>query len=84
MLTYLMDHTVLVCSQETQDMAAPAMQLATKIPDKRLQVWAASLLAGELRVEWVTGRVECYTVWIWVVRYAAYVNEKWACYTTGC
>ena len=27
-------------------MVNPAMQLASKIPDKKLQVWAASLLAG--------------------------------------
>ncbi len=32
--------------QEAQDMASPAIQLSTRIPDKRLQVWAASLLAG--------------------------------------
>ena len=32
-------------------MVSPAMQLASKIPDKKLQVWAASLLAGnELHV----------------------------------
>ena len=28
-------------------MVSPAMQLASKIPDKKLQVWAATLLAGE-------------------------------------
>jgi len=28
------------------DMVNPAMQLASKIPDKKLQVWAATLLAG--------------------------------------
>ena len=33
--------------QETMDMVSPAMQLASKIPDKKLQVWAATLLAGE-------------------------------------
>lgn len=33
--------------QETMDMVNPAMQLASKIPDKKLQVWAATLLAGE-------------------------------------
>ena len=32
--------------QETMDMASPAMQLSSKIPDKHLQAWAASLLAG--------------------------------------
>ncbi len=36
----------MLCSQEAQDMASPAIQLSTRIPDKRLQVWAASLLAG--------------------------------------
>ncbi len=28
-------------------MVNPAVQLASKIPDKKLQVWAATLLAGE-------------------------------------
>ena len=28
------------------DMVSPAVQLASKIPDKQLQVWAATLLAG--------------------------------------
>lgn len=28
-------------------MVSPAVQLSKKIPDKKLQVWAASLLAGE-------------------------------------
>ena len=28
-------------------MVNPAIQLSAKIPDKKLQVWATSLLAGE-------------------------------------
>ena len=40
--THILDFT----PQETMDMVSPAMQLAQKIPDKKLQVWAASLLAG--------------------------------------
>ena len=28
------------------DMVDPAVKLSKKIPDKKLQVWAASLLAG--------------------------------------
>ena len=30
-------------------MVSPAMQLAAKIPDKKLQAWSASLLAGGSR-----------------------------------
>ena len=36
------------CLQETMDMVSPARELSSKIPDKKLQVWAATLLAGEL------------------------------------
>ena len=35
-------------------MVSPAMQLASKIPDKKLQTWSASLLAGESR-EYTSG-----------------------------
>ena len=37
-------------------MVNPAMQLSLKIPDKKLQVWAATLLAGEFRREGGPGR----------------------------
>ncbi len=46
---YAMHH--ILCSQEAQDMASPAIQLSTRIPDKRLQVWAASLLAGSIIID---------------------------------
>jgi MAternally-affected-uncoordination protein len=32
-------------TKETLDMVSPALQLSVKMPDSRLQVWAASLLA---------------------------------------
>ena len=50
-------------------MVSPAVQLASKIPDKSLQVWAVSLLAGtdimELR-HWSLGERGLREVSMWL------------------
>ena len=72
-------------------MVSPAVQLASKIPDRNLQVWAVTLLAGKERVNregWGGGgsrRDELGDVcrWLWcdedgggLVRYVRVVEER--------
>jgi len=46
-------------------MVNPAVQLASKIPDKNLQIWAVSLLAGELSMH--AQPIHCGWVLVWAV-----------------
>jgi hypothetical protein len=38
--------SVWICVQEALNMVMPAMQLASKIPDVHVQLWASALLKG--------------------------------------
>lgn len=44
-------------NQEALNMVNPAMQLATKIPDIHIQLWASAVLKGELSVVMIVNSV---------------------------
>lgn len=44
-------------SQESMNMVTPAMQLASKIPDVHVQLWASAILKGEFSLNYSRYRV---------------------------